>query len=446
MNARVMTPWVATRNAAIKMTGAETDYDALLQMCAGRDLVLLGEASHGTLEFYRMRAEITRRLIEEQGFEAVAAEADWPDAYRLNRFVRGIGAADATRAFDTFERFPQWMWRNREVYEFVRWLQRHNASTSADSQAGFYGLDLYSMYRSADAVIAFLRTVDPEQAEVAKRRYACLDHVRDPQQYGYEATFRLRPDCRAAAIRQLADLYRCGQRGPANECDATVSDEQFVAERNAAVVLNAERYYRAMFGARVDSWNLRDLHMNETLFALQHHLRERGGSGRIVVWAHNSHLGDARATDMGRSGEWNLGQLVRQQVQDRALLVGFTTYTGFVSAAHEWDGDVERMAVRPALDGSVERLFQQTRLDRFFLPLVGDAAKPLQAAMLERAIGVIYRPDTERASHYFQTSVSRQFDAVFHIDETEAVEPLDEVPTWTTEPDLDGPETYPFGI
>lgn len=447
MTARVVTPFTAVRDAALRLSGGPADYDALLAMAEGRDLILLGEASHGTREFYRMRAEITRRLIAEAGFEAVAVEADWPDAYRLNRHVRGGGDAGTLAAFDSFERFPRWMWRNREVYDFIVWLRDRNAALAAGQRTGFYGLDLYSLYRSADAVIAYLEERDPAQAAEARRCYACLDHVRDPQRYGYEAAFHLRPDCREAVTRQLAELQRRPDSPLSGPARPEAADEAFCAERNAAVVHNAEQYYRAMFGTTVNTWNLRDAHMAETLFALREYLRTRGGRGRIVVWAHNSHLGDARATGMGRAGEWNLGQLVRERAgSDAALLVGFTTYTGFVSAAHDWDGEVERMRVRPALEGSVEHLFERTRLDRFFLPLTGEAGEHLREARLERAIGVIYRPRTERASHYFDTCLTAQFDAVFHLDETEAVEPLYEAPRWSGRDERDAPETYPFGL
>ncbi|WP_423820563.1 erythromycin esterase family protein [Salinisphaera sp. SPP-AMP-43] len=443
---RLHTPLTVTRAAAIPTTGSREDYDLLIEQVGDRSLVLLGEASHGSREFYRMRAEITQRLIEECGFEAIAVEADWPDAYALNRHVRGLEGHDTLAAFDAFERFPEWMWRNREVYDFIRWLAACNADRAEALPVGFYGLDLYSLYRSADAVIDYLETTDAEQAEIARRRYACLDHVRDPQQYGMEVATNLRPSCQEAVTRQLAELRR-SPGSPLTGIQALAADdERFVAERNAAVVRNAEIYYRAMFASRVKSWNLRDDHMADTLFALQQHLRDQGRAGRIVVWAHNSHLGDARATSMGRGGEWNLGQRVRERIgPDHALLVGFTTYTGFVSAAHDWGGHVERMRVRPALKDSVEHLFYCTGLDRFCLPLTAQAVgRDLREPMLERAIGVIYRPETERASHYFDAQIARQFDMVFHLDETEAVEPLYEAAHWHDDHEL--PETYPFGV
>lgn len=424
-----MTPFLATRELAQRLEGSAADYDTLLEMAADRRFVLLGEATHGTQEFYRMRAEITRRLIAEHGFDAVAVEADWPDAWRVNRYVQGDGDDDATSALDDFERFPQWMWRNREVLDFVAWLRTYNTDRGPQARVGFYGLDLYSLYRSADAVIRYLQQVDPEQAEIARGRYAALDHVREPQVYGYQAAFGQRPAGREAAVAQLLQLRNDAQ-AYLERNGLTGIDAHFFAERNAAVVVNAETYYRAMFGRRVNTWNLRDAHMRDTLLALADYRIRRGGTGKVVVWAHNSHLGDARATEAHLRGEWNLGQLMRQDVGDKALLVGFTTYTGHVSAASQWDGDVEHKWVRPALHDSYEHLFHSTGLDRFFLKLNDPAAEPLRETMLERAIGVIYVPQTERASHYFITSLAHQFDAVFHLDETAALEHLDAPRHW----------------
>lgn len=423
------TPFAAVRNLAQRLDGTPRDYDALLAAAAGKRFVLLGEATHGTREFYRMRVEITQRLVTELGFDAIAIEGDWPDVWRTHRYVSGASEEDAESALGDFERFPRWMWRNREICALIAWLRCHNTGLPAQQSTGIYGLDLYSLYRSADAVIRYLDRVDPEGAAFARRRYAALDHVRDPQIYGYQAAMSLRPSGQDAVQRQLEALReRSAAYRMADGPDAR--DTQFVAERNAAVVVNAEAYYRAMFSSRVSTWNLRDAHMHETLLALSQHRRSAGGSGRIVVWAHNSHLGDARATEMHGHGEWNLGQLLRQSMGDQALLVGFTTYTGHVSAASRWDGEVEQKWVRPALHGSCEHLFHTTGLDRFYLPLTAPLAAPLQEHMLERAIGVIYLPQSERASHYFEASIAAQFDAVFHLDETEALEPLQNTAGW----------------
>jgi erythromycin esterase-like protein len=414
------------RNEALRLDGDEHDYDALLDSIGDRSLVLLGEATHGTREFYRMRAELTLRLVVEQGFDAIAVEADWPDAYRLNLFVRGEGPDHVARsAFDDFQRFPRWMWRNEEVLRFVERLRDINMTRQASERIGFYGLDMYSMYRSANAVVDYLSTVDEEQAAIARKQYAALDHVRDPQRYGYEAVLGLRPDCREAVRQRLLDLWMLAPEYLSADGRGAV-DAYFFAERNAHVVASAESYYRAMFGSRAASWNVRDEHMVQTLFALQAHLRALGSAGKVVVWAHNSHLGDARATEMSPAGEWNVGQLVRERAgAEAAWLVGFTTYTGTVTAAYEWDGEAECRQVKVARPDSYEDLFHRTRLDRFYLPMQEETARVLRDPLLERAIGVLYRPDTEYESHYFTASIAAQFDAVFHLDETSAVEPLD---------------------
>jgi erythromycin esterase-like protein len=432
----------SVREAAHVLDENPGDYSPLLEMVGDRSFVLLGEATHGTHEFYAIRAAITRRLIEEMGFDAVVVEADWPDAFRLNRFVRG-GDESAEDAFGDFQRFPTWMWRNTDVLDFVAWLRGRNDTLAADARTGFYGMDLYSMYRSADAVIDYLARVDPDQASEARRLYAALDHVRDPQVYGYEAAAGLRPPCRDAAVALLVDLIRKQSLYLAGD-GADRGDEQFFAERNAHVVLNAEHYYRTMFGGRTNTWNLRDAHMVNTLMAVRQHLRSSGRRGKLVVWAHNSHLGDARATAMGERGEWNVGQLVREEVGEaQALLVGFTTYTGHVTAARDWDAPAERRWVRPARKDSIEHLLYATKLDRFFLPLRGEVAEQLREPLLERAIGVLYRPETELPSHYFEASLSRQFDAIFHLDETSAVEPLETTEHWLRHEPAD---TYPFGV
>lgn len=433
---------VLHRNAHV-LDGGANDCDALLDMVGERRFVLLGEATHGTHEFYAMRAQITRRLVEEHGFDAVAIEGDWPDTQHLNRYVRDGETASPQAAFDQFLRFPTWMWRNRVVRDFVEWLHAHNAVLPASARIGIHGLDLYSLHRSAEAVIAYLERIDPGQAEAAKRLYACLDHARDPQDYGYAAATGLRQSCRDAAVKLLTELVR---KAPEYlEGDGwEKADEQFFAERNACVVLNAERYYRAMFSDRTSTWNLRDAHMADTLLALHRHLRESGRTGRVVVWAHNSHLGDARATAMGERGEWNVGQLLREKLgEDRVLLVGFTTYTGHVTAARDWNRPAERRWVRPARRDSYEHALHATGLDRFFLPLRANVAAALENPSLERAIGVVYRPETELESHYFPATLGAQFDALFHLDETSAVEPLDADVHWTrSEP----PDTYPSGL
>lgn len=432
---------VATRDAADAvahalhpLTGAPADLDAVLDIVGDAHFVLLGEASHGTHEFYRVRAEITKRLIRERGFQAVAVEADWPDAYRVNRFVRGLrGDADATEALEGFTRFPRWMWRNADVLDVIGWLRAWNDERDQpQSHVGFYGLDLYSMHSSVDAVLGYLATVDPEAARRARERYACLDHAReDPHRYGHAAHLGLTRSCEDEVIHQLTELLGAAAQYTARD-GRLDPDAQFAAEQNARVIVNAEQYYRTMFRGRHEGWNVRDTHMEETLHVLGDYLEERHGEPKVVVWAHNSHLGDARATEMGDEGELNLGQLVRMEHGHDARLIGFSTYAGTVTAADDWDGPAERMDVRPALDGSYESLFHEALAANFLVDLrdgvtgfAREAREALDEPRLERAIGVIYRPRTERLSHYFRARLPRQFDAVLHLDRTRAVEPMD---------------------
>ncbi len=433
------------RQAAQALTGSATDYDPLLDQIGDARFVLLGEASHGTHEFYRARAEITKRLITEKDFTVLAVEADWPDAYRVNCYVRGAGGDDESiSALENFKRFPAWMWRNADVLDFIGWLRAYNDGRPANlPKVGFYGIDLYSLYSSIEAVINYLDKVDPEAARRARERYACLEHFgNDPQAYGYAAQFGVE-SCEDEVISQLVELQR--HLGEYARRDGRVpEDEHFYAEQNARLAKNAEEYYRSMFRGRVSSWNLRDRHMAETLDALVAHFDSQGRHTKVVVWAHNSHLGDARATEMGEGGELNVGQLVRERYGRAAVLVGFSSYTGTVTAASDWGMPAERKRVRPALPDSYEALFHQTGLPNFLLLLrEQDIAADLRAARLERAIGVIYRPETERWSHYFHARLSDQFDAMLHFDATRAVEPLERTSGWE-EGEL--PETYPAGV
>jgi erythromycin esterase-like protein len=433
----------ALRANALPLQNEAADYTPLLELIGDARFALLGEASHGTDEFYRERAEITRRLITEKGFTAVAVEADWPDAWRVNRYVRGIGDDPHARAaLSGFKRFPGWMWRNTAVLEFVEWLRAHNRSQPAGRHAGFYGIDLYSLFASIAAVLAYLDRTDPAAALRARQRYACFDHFGgSSQDYGYAAAWGLGKSCEDEVVTQLAELTRAGAT-PSLQGD---SDELFYAQQNARLVMNAEEYYREMFRSRVSSWNLRDSHMVESLQALAKHLSRHGPAARMAVWAHNSHLGDASATDMGDRGEWNVGQLMRERFGGDAVLVGFSTHHGLVTAAADWDGPALHRQVRPGLPGSYEALFHQVGLERFMLLLQGNPAlrSALREPRLQRAIGVIYRPETERQSHYFETRLAQQFDAMIHIDQTRAVEPLDIGRHWSS-PEV--PETYPSGM
>jgi erythromycin esterase-like protein len=422
----------------------EGAYDWLLERIGDVPIVMIGEASHGTHEFYRERALITRRLIEEKGFTAVAVEADWPDAYRVNRYLHGAPEdGDAEEALRGFRRFPTWMWRNAEVLDFVGWAREHNHRAEQGAKVSFFGLDLYSLASSAAAVIDYLEAVDPAAAAHARRRYGCFDEFGGDQDYGRAVTFGVSDSCRRGVVEQLVELSRSAEAYLRRDGIAA-EDEQFYAEQNARIVVGAEEYYRAMFGAPTETWNLRDHHMADTLERLEAHLGRHGVMPKIVVWEHNSHIGDARMTEMGRRGEVNLGQLVRERHPRVSFLIGFTTFTGTVTAASAWDAPAERKVVRPALPESYEALFHALGEHRFLLDLSSAAASDeLLRPRLERAIGVIYRPETERQSHYFVARLAAQFDAVIHIDETRAVEPLERTSGWELG---EVPETYPTAL
>jgi erythromycin esterase-like protein len=428
------------------VSGSGSDFDALIEGIGDSSYVLIGEASHGTHEFYRIRAEITKRLIRERGFQAVAVEADWPDAHRVNRYVLGRSSdSGPEQALSDFQRFPRWMWRNRDVEKFVGWLRRHNQSRDENAPGvGFYGVDLYSLYASRDEVIRYLDRVDPEAARRARQRYACFDHYGENEQaYGLATRFDQSESCENEVVHQLSELQRRAFEYMHRD-GFVAEDEFFSAEQNARLVRNAEEYYRSMFRGRVSGWNLRDRHMAETVYALAAWLERRFGYSKIVVWEHNSHLGDARATDMSRRGEYNVGQLMRVRYPDRTFSIGFTTYAGTVTAASDWGGDAETKRVRSALPGSWEELFHQVG-ESFFLQFGNDGtlSSALAGERLERAIGVIYRPETERISHYFEARIAEQFDAVIHVDNTRAVEPLD-AQTGTAPDEV--PETFPSGV
>jgi erythromycin esterase-like protein len=438
---------VSVIRAAACPLPAGRNYERIISWLGDASIVLLGEASHGTHDFYSARAALTRRLIEQREFSAVAIEGDWPDAYLVNRYVQGGGGArDAREVLAGFARFPTWMWRNTAVAEFVAWLHEHNSAQMDETKrAGFYGLDLYSLHASMRAVVEYLESRDPGAARAARANYACFDHFGgDTDTYAWATAKMGDVSCEEAVSRQLVEL-RENRVGLLRRDGGAAEDEFFYAEQNARLAQNAERYYRTMFKGRVASWNIRDEHMGETLEALLEHLSRRGRPPKVVVWAHNSHLGDARATEMGDQGELNLGQLARERHGEAARLVGFTTYAGTVMAASDWGGRAEVKQVRPALPGSHEELFHQTGVSRFFLPLTNDGATRdvLTERRLERAIGVIYRPETERLSHYFEASLAAQFDAVIHFDETHALEPLELESKWD---ETEAPETFPTGI
>ena len=426
-----------------EMAGDSHDHDEVLAAIGKARFALLGEASHGTEDFYRERIRITQRLVAEQGFTAIAVEADWPDAYRVNRYVRGVSDdRDAKEALSGFQRFPSWMWRNTEVRDFIEWLREVNASRPLHRKVGFYGLDLYSLFTSIEAVLKYLDDHDPDEARRARARYACFDHARgDSQAYGYAASYGVSPSCEDEVVQQLREINQ--RMAHLSTSQGLERDDLFYAQQNARLVRNAEEYYRTMFRGRVSSWNLRDRHMAETLQALDRHLGSSGTPQRIAVWAHNSHLGDASATEMGDMGEWNVGQLARDRYGHDAVLVGFSTFNGWVTAASDWDEPHRRKRVADALDGSWEDVFHCCGVERASLVLRGnDAVRALAMPQrLQRAIGVIYRPETERQSHYFHTRLADQFDVMIHIDETQALEPLDRGEQHAQEP-----QTYPSGV
>ena len=336
------------------------------------------------------------------------------------------------------------MWRNTVVRDFVEWLRQHNKNRASHDQVGFYGIDLYSLFTSIQAVLAYLDRTDPEAARRARARYACFDHARDDSQaYGYLTSIGLRQSCEDEVVQQLRDMTLRAARQPHEA--GLESDDAFFARQNARLVRNAEEYYRTMFHGGVSSWNLRDSHMVETLQALDRHLGARGAPPRIAVWAHNSHLGDASATENVDRGEWNVGELMRDRHERDAVLVGFSTHRGWVTAASEWDEPPQRKRVREGLAASWEDIFHKTEVDRFLLTLRDNARleRWMEPRRLQRAIGVIYRPETERQSHYFLTRLASQFDAMIHIDETNALEPLDKGSAWATG---EVPETYPSGV
>ena len=410
-------------------------FGALFDRYAGARVVLLGEASHGTSEFYRARAAITQRLIEHHGFSIVAVEADWPDAAAIDRYVRHRPRRDGEEA--AFQRFPTWMWRNTDVDAFIRWLRRHNEGCAPDRMAGFYGLDLYNLGGSMRAVIDYLDGVDPEAAAVARERYGCLmPYARNPQGYGRMAITEGYARCEQPVVEMLREMHRKRLDYMAED-----GDEWLDAAANARLVKNAEEYYRIMYHGAAESWNLRDTHMFETLCQI---LDAKGPNAKAVVWAHNSHIGDASHTEMGQvREELNIGQLCRERFGKEAALIGFGTHKGTVAAATDWDGPMEVKKVKPSLPGSYERLSHEAELESFLLDLRGaeeDLRGLLEEPRLERFIGVIYRPETERWSHYSQAILPGQFDAWVWFDETEAVTPL----SGAVEAGED--ETYPFGL
>lgn len=412
-------------------------YAILLEKIGDAQIVLLGEATHGTHEFYEIRAEITKKLIKEKQFNLIAIEGDWPDAYQINRYVHKQAYSTAHEAVSSFDRFPTWMWANVPMIDLIEWLHLHNAKDK--NKVSFYGMDLYSLYRSIGVVIESLKKIDPQLAKEAAQRYACLDRFnQDPQQYAYAVFSRVTKSCKDEVIIQLKKLEEMEWQFVQNK--NVSAQDAFYLTQNARVIKNSESYYRSLFINEVNNWNLRDTHMMETVDQILDFHKNQGQDPKIVIWAHNSHVGNAAATQMGDRGELNIGQLVKEKYGSKAFNLGFTTYNGTVSAASDWHGPVERKTVRDALPGSYEDLFHSVGITEFLLSLEDKNIVPKK--LLERAIGVIYAPYTERSSHYFYTSLAHQFDAVIHYDQTTALEPLEKTTLW-----LEGevPETFPSG-
>ncbi|HEV7293591.1 MAG TPA: erythromycin esterase family protein [Devosia sp.] len=423
------------RHAAVPLPDPRhaLEFGPFFDELADAKIVLLGEASHGTSEFYCARAAITRSLIEHHGFNIVAVEADWPDANRIDRYVRHRAGGRYDER--SFARFPTWMWRNGEVAGFVEWLRAHNEDKAPATRAEFRGLDVYSMRDSIGEVLDYLDRVDPEQAHRARRRYGCLTPWQgDPAFYGRAVITGEKDPCEAAVVQQLSDLL-------SRQMDYAGRDGEdfFDAAQNARIVRSAEQYYRTMYRGSNDSWNLRDRHMFDTLEAL---LAHRGPDAKAVVWAHNSHIGDASATEMGWSGQFNIGELCKTAYRDQAITIGFGTDHGEVAAADDWDEPMQLKTVLPSRPDSYERIFRHVGVPRALMDLRHDGVvrAALAEPRLERAIGVIYRPDTERQSHYFEAVLPEQFDAYVWFEETHAVTPLP-----TARPH-GVPETYPFGV
>jgi erythromycin esterase-like protein len=424
------------RRSAINLPSPDVpeDFAAAFDCFGDARIVLLGEGTHGTHEFYAARAAITRHLIKNHGFNIIAVEGDWPDIARIDDYIRHN--APRPRLGDPFIRFPTWMWRNQEVLALADWLRRHNHGLADDRQTSMRGLDVYSLGESIHAVIAYLDQHDPDEAMAARRRYGCLTPWQDePQSYGRAVVSGRLAGCEDAIVAQLGELL-----GRRMQLLAEDGEHYFDAERNARIVRAAEQYYRSIYRGGAESWNLRDRHMFETLQALIAHQSD----GRAIVWAHNSHIGDASATAMGWRGEFNIGQLCRSAYGDQAVLIGFGTDRGTVAAASDWGGAMEVMKVRPAREDSWESCFRRTGLARSLTNWRGsadpDLKEALSQAMLERAIGVVYRPQTELASHYFQAVLAEQFDAFVWFEETRAVTPI------PGERPEGAPETWPFGL
>lgn len=424
------------------------DHSIIFKNIGNARIVLMGEATHGTKEFYEMRIALSKKLIQEHNFNAIAIEGDWPSAHRIHRFIQALDENDSNEScLDAFKRFPTWMWRNKTLSPFLGWLKKYNDNCSkANQKIGFYGLDLYSLQESIQSVINYMQINDPESSKKTEAHYSCFDHVAvDPQLYGYLVQQNIKQACVKEVTQQLLEI-QCKRYSQLEKELKDQDDTLYYATQNARLIKNAEEYYRSLFEPRATSWNIRDQHMAQTLSNLISHLETKlNAPAKVIVWAHNSHVGDARATEMNDRGEINLGQLIREQYDATSYLLGFSTYEGKVTAASSWDGPAEYKNVLPALAGSYEALFHRVSTDNFFLSLRGKShiLDLLKIPQLQRAIGVIYLPETERLSHYYFSRLPYQFDGIIHIDHTNAIVSLEKTPFVNEE---EFPDTYPSGI
>ncbi|EMD41735.1 hypothetical protein CERSUDRAFT_110312 [Gelatoporia subvermispora B] len=467
-----------------RLSFQDASYEPLVSAVGDAEVVLIGDGSHGTYEFYAHRANLTRHLTEEKGFNAVAVEADWPDAFRINRYIHGGTLGDGTMAsprdaLSDFERFPKWMWKNEVMPPFIRHLREHNEkvmreSNDASNTVSFYGMDLYSLHRSADEVVKYLEKVDPEGAKAARKKYNCFERFgEDTTRYAFAAQFGLSKSCHKEVILNLKSLLKNHQKYIDEQRAmgggfSHPAEEQFVAEMNALVVKDAEEYYRTMLTEDAHSWNLRDEHFARTLVKIAEHMGSNDSHGghrkaKIVVWAHNSHVGDARATDMGRRrGELNVGQLCRELFgESNVFNVGFLTNRGTVTAAYNWDDPPHWQRMNPPIENSIERVFDDNEDDDSFVithriekgadgqnkkvEVASEMSEYLNRPRYQRFIGVIYRKDTERPSHYSKCSVADQYDAVAHLKESRGIQPLEPEDTWKGPVKGELDLTFPFG-
>jgi len=424
----------------LPLKGAAADYEPILSAMGPAKVVLIGEATHGTHEFYKIRADITKKLITDKGITMVAVEGDWPDVYRINRYVCGKSKdSNAKEALGDFQRFPKWMWRNTVVEDFVEWLRKYNErfGDKTNDKVRFYGLDLYSMFRSADLVIEYLEKTDPKAAELAKQRYGTLNRYRNKEfKYAEDVMLGLTPSREKEVVSILVQMLQ-KEKEYLEKHGFVDGDELFFAQQNAKLVKDAEEYYRNAYARGPTTWNLRDKHMFETLKELlDFHQKRTNRESKAVVRAHNSHVGDSRATEYAReSGEWNIGQLVRENLGlDKSYNVGFTTYTGTVTAASSWGGDAIKFKLNPAFEDSYEAVFHQGNPSNWLSILrananpgliAEDLVKLLAPTRTERMVGVQYVKRSERQSHYVPATLPQQFDALIHLDVTSALQPLD---------------------